>query len=219
MTTTRSYLATDALTADVLLLSATPTDAGPWIVELDETLFHVKGGGQPSDAGQIGRASVLAVERTPHGAILHTITGDPGSSPGERVTIAVDAATRARHSRLHTAGHLLAAVAERELPWLRAVGAHHYPGEARVDLELHGAGGDAPTPEHLERPLRVAVRGALPVSVSDPFGYRLVQIGDFAPIGCGGTHVHSTAELGEVTIRSVRLKGKTVRIGYDVANL
>lgn len=45
------------------MLSCAPAEAGAYAVELDATLFHPQGGGQPSDVGTLGGVAVLQVQQ------------------------------------------------------------------------------------------------------------------------------------------------------------
>ena len=117
----------------------------------DSTIFHVQGGGQPSDTGFIksdvaaNADSVFEVKSVRHPAqgsqILHlgrfVPVGATGFDAGEPVRQHVDAEKRHLYSRLHTAGHILglainALCREGVLPPLAESKASHYPESAAV---------------------------------------------------------------------------------------
>ncbi len=99
---------------------------GRYAIELDRTLFHPQGGGQPADrgwiAGQVVETVAVRGER-----VLH-ILSQP--LPLGEVEMKIDASARQLHARLHSAGHLLGLAGE-QLGW-QPVKAHHWPGEGRI---------------------------------------------------------------------------------------
>lgn len=54
----------------------------------------------------------------------------------------------------------------------------------------------------------------LPYVVPSNKKFRAMQIGDFMPVPCGGTHITNTAEIGEFTIRKISHKGGHMKISY-----
>ncbi|KAI4181561.1 MAG: hypothetical protein L6R41_006548 [Letrouitia leprolyta] len=119
----------------------------------DSTIFHVQGGGQPSDTGTIvsntieKAGSSFEVESVRHPAqgsqILHfgqfLPIGAPTFDVGEYIQQYVNAEKRNLHSRLHTAGHILglainALSREGLLPPLTESKASHYPNSAAVEF-------------------------------------------------------------------------------------
>ena len=84
----------------------------------------------------------------------------------------------------HSAGHLIAGVLDAPFPQIRPLGAHHYPGECRVEfmasVDLIEAVRAA-----LPNLLAEAIARDLPVRViGDPEQTRAIQIGDLPPIPC-----------------------------------
>ena len=119
----------------------------------DSTIFHVQGGGQPSDTGTMTSdvaakaASIFQVKSVRHPAqgsqVLHLgrfiPAGATGLDAGEQVRQHVDAEKRHLHSRLHTAGHILglavnALCRDGVLPPLTESKASHYPDSAAVEF-------------------------------------------------------------------------------------
>jgi Ser-tRNA(Ala) deacylase AlaX len=121
----------------------------------DSTIFHVQGGGQPSDIGTMTSSDdaatkekatfqVKSVRQPAQGnQILHFGRFDPSngvSTPfntGDELQQHVDAEKRNLHSRLHSAGHIMslaihALSREGVLPPLKESKASHYPDSASV---------------------------------------------------------------------------------------
>ncbi|KFY01449.1 hypothetical protein V490_00911 [Pseudogymnoascus sp. VKM F-3557] len=120
----------------------------------DSTIFHVQGGGQPSDTGTMTHAdSSFEVHAARHpgegNQVLHfgrfapAAGGEGGGATefeaGSEIQQHVDAEKRNLHSRLHTAGHILglainALCREGVLPALTESKASHYPDSAAVEF-------------------------------------------------------------------------------------
>lgn len=205
--TERLYFFSDALETTATVLSCTQTEDGPCAVVLDRTLFHPQGGGQPADTGTLGGVRVLNVLN--RGDALHHITDGP-VAPGP-VTLRVDAAPRLLHTRLHSAGHVLAAAAA-PFGW-QAVKAHHWPGECRVVFE---APADTPVPD------AAALTAAVNALIADghqrgittgPDGRR-VSFGLLPATLCGGTHVPDLSAIGPIQLPRISLKKGLLTVSY-----
>jgi alanyl-tRNA synthetase len=185
---------------------------------LVETIFHPQGGGQPFDIGTIGKFSVTRVEKegTPTDFdIKHYYDGEGDLEVGQEVECRVDMDRRKINARLHSAGHLIAAVAEFHLPGIKAVAGHHVPGECRVEFEK-----TTQTAEELKETLSTNLQKIIDSNLSvavifDPEGKRTIKIGDYPAVGCGGTHVNSLAEIGQVTLKSINVKSGKLRVSYE----
>src|SRR5205823_839435 len=91
-------------------------------------------------------------------------------------------------------------------------------GDAFLDFEGDDLPNCAEVKENLNRKLPDAIAVDLPVRVvGNPFILRAIQIADFPPIRCVGTHPKSTGAIGAITIRGVRVLGRRLRVSYNVA--
>lgn len=216
--TRKNYLAdSSTLAGEAIVVAVGAAARGPFVV-LDQTWFHPQGGGQKADVGTIGGAPVVHVAHGEGGAVLHHLAaGTALPAVGARVAVAVSAAVRDANARLHTAGHLLAAVGEHAFSQLRAVQGHHWPGEARVEFQVAGPVDVDAVVARLREDVRAAIGGVLRVQVEgDPFTQRSIRIGEFAAVPCGGTHVTRLGALGLLVIRSAKVKKEVLRVSYDV---
>lgn len=203
---------------------------------LDRTIFYATSGGQPGDTGFLGRAdgSRIAVAATITGETKDEIIHVPGPeqalpAPGEILSLAIDWERRLRLMRMHTACHLLTVVCPFPI-----TGASVAEDDSRVDFDIQDAGY---TKEDVTERLMELVAANHPVftrlitddelaanpglvkskNVRPPSGtgrIRLVCIGDNAIIDsqpCGGTHVASTGEVGEIHIGKIEKKGRENR--------
>jgi alanyl-tRNA synthetase len=53
-----------------------------------------------------------------------------------------------------------------------------------------------------------------PVPANKPF--RVLQIGDYKPVPCGGTHLSNTSEIGSILIKKVKTKDGVLKISYEI---
>ena len=202
------------------------------MVALDRTAFYPTGGGQPHDVGTLGDAEVVNVRKGSssdgsHSWVWHELEG-PVPALGDTVVGVVDDARRLRLMRTHTAMHILCGVIWNE--WkVPVTGGNMEPLSGRMDFEFD------PVPEGFavrieelinaeiaaDRPVRVdflpretALQDAdlirtkvslIPETVSE---IRVVDIVGLDKQADGGTHVHSTRQVGRVKVLKVENKGK-----------
>lgn len=213
--TKRDYYAGDALVMTATVAAVTATDHGP-ALELEATVFCPKGGGQLCDLGTIGGVQVEAVVYGENDRILHVIESSEAFAVGDLVELAVDASRRKLNCRLHTAGHLVAQTAEAMILGSKARQGHHWPGEARVEVDLNGAEVPGGFLESLGDRVSFAVAEDRAVTKTDGLRPpRTVTIDGFPPLPCGGTHVRTLAELNRIGLRNVKVKKGVLRIGYE----
>lgn len=207
--TERIYFNSDALEMTSSVISCAPQDDGRYRVILSATIFHPQGGGQPSDRGTIGHASMLhAVQE--NGEIVH-FTDAPVDTGTVQLT--VDAELRQLHTRYHSAGHLIA-VAGEKYGWYGNKG-NHRPGEGRVVFEPLRLTTPV-TAEDFARGVSELVNQALPRHQQEEEGRRMITWGDLPAYACGGTHVPLTSDVGEVQITRVKEKKGQLSVQYEL---
>ncbi len=203
---------------------------------LDRTVFYATSGGQPGDSGWLVCAdgSRIAIARTVTGETKDEIIHQPAEGaalpqPGETVTAEINWERRLKLMRMHAACHLLTVACPYPI-----TGAAVGEDESRVDFDIPDAG---VTREGISEKLMELVRADHPIfvrwitddelaanpslvkskNVRPPVGsgrIRLVCIGDDGAVDtqpCGGTHVASTAEVGEIHIGKIEKKGRENR--------
>lgn len=200
-----------------------------WI-QLNETIFHPKGGGQPSDEGTINGVKVAYVHKETFDKsrlnsfeILHCFAEDQelNFKEGDEVELKVDPLTRKLHARLHTAGHIVAESVRKHFPELEGYQGNHYPNNSYVKFRMSDPAKSFDKEEIKQKAaaeIRSWVEKDLPISALVPeTGIRSIKITqDWAP--CGGTHVESLKEIGKVEISDVSINKKegTVTVKYSV---
>jgi misacylated tRNA(Ala) deacylase len=204
---------------------------------LDRTIFYATSGGQPGDTGLLrlnGGGDTIAIAATITGEtkdeIIHVpALGQAVPRAGDEVGLALDWPRRHLLMRMHTACHLLTVVCPFPI-----TGASVGEDDSRIDFDIPYA---SFTKEEVTKRLMELVAADHPVftrlitdeelaanpglvkskNVRPPNGtgkIRLVCIGENAAIDsqpCGGTHVRSTGEVGEIHIGKIEKKGRENR--------
>lgn len=211
MATQKEYLATRALNGTA---QVTAILGDGLVLRLDRTLFHVQGGGQRADTGTIDRDHVVCVKHAEDGEVDHHLSGPTSLSVGDRVELSVDKAGRDLNAQYHSAGHMIGLVVETLCQGLKAVQGHHWPSEARVEFEGNLTHARLSSEDIQNAVDAMITRDIAFQIVGDPFASRALQIGDSKPVGCGGTHVQSSADLKGLVIEKVRVRKRRLRVSY-----
>ncbi|WP_039057492.1 serine-tRNA(Ala) deacylase AlaX [Enterobacter sp. Bisph1] len=207
--TERLYYTSDALECTARLKSCTEQADGRYAVVLDRTLFHPQGGGQPADAGFINDIKVESVIQQ-EDDVIHLLAQPLAA---EEVTLKIEADSRALHSQLHSAGHMIGYAGE-QYGW-QPVKAHHWPGEGRITFNA-GENAILPESEAILALINSWKAAALARIVEFKAGRRNVRFGELPAYGCGGTHIPTLAALGEVVISNIKIKKGQLIIHYSV---
>ena len=192
---------------------------GTWEAALDRSAFYPTSGGQPFDTGKLmfagGEASVSDVEadrEIPEGTEVH------GSIDGKR---------RTDHMEQHGGEHMLAGAIWEKLQGT-TIGLHLGQEDSTIDVALPGERTHLTEEEiiMLEDTVNERIRMDAPVRCWFPEKeeletlplrkpptvrehVRIVAMGDFEMVACGGTHPSSTGRIGMLKILSViPAKGK-----------
>lgn len=202
--------------------------AGRPALFLDQSAFYPTSGGQPYDTGVLAGYSVVDVV-VADGAVCHIL--DRAANPaltGQIVQGRVDWPRRHDHMQQHSGQHLISQVFTR-LYGYETLSVHFGEEESTLDLDAAEL-----TPEQIDRAELMAndvVFRAIPIQtyfVNDaeldtvPLRrppkvsgqIRIVEIAGFDWSACGGTHVHTTAEIGAIKFtRQQRMRGQA-RISF-----
>jgi misacylated tRNA(Ala) deacylase len=199
-------------------------------IVFDRTIFYPLGGGQPGDTGTLswqgGDAAIVDTRYGESGSIRHVLEdGAAVPAAGDSVHIVLDWERRYRHMRMHTAMHLLGSVLQ-----YGVTGGNISADKSRLDFDMEDTVDKEAVAAALQalvaedhavscRWISEAELDAQPelvrtMSVQPPRGkgsIRLLEIDGVDLQPCGGTHLHSTAEVGDVRIGKVEKKGKRNR--------
>jgi len=199
------------------------------IIELEDTIFYGKSGGQPGDIGEIivdGEKIEINDTLKSGNSIEHLSKEIINLSVDQKVLARINWQRRYKHMRMHSALHLMCAA----IP-LGVTGGQIGFGKSRLDFndpdkqinkeeleekinslmkENHEIDYEFIDSKILEKqPELVRTMSVKPPKIEGKL--RFVKIGtvDFQP--CGGTHVKSTNEIGEIKIGKIENKGKMNR--------
>ncbi|MDR2782085.1 MAG: alanyl-tRNA editing protein [Holosporaceae bacterium] len=205
---------------------------------LNQTIFYPQGGGQPCDHGKIicgdFEYAVRDVKQIGD-EIRHYIEPFKNlmQNPSENSSVKCFIAKNRRllNARYHTAGHLLGNIVKELHPNLKAQKCHAFPGEAYIEF----CGDEVPNEQLLSEKLQNAIEKnsptkifetdrrqfesiyyKLPYEIPESKKFRVMQIGNYPPIPCGGTHIKSTGEIGEMTLKKMKQKNGLLKISFGV---
>ena len=198
-------------------------------IELKDTIFYGKSGGQPGDIGEIiadgQKIDVIETIKT-GGNIKNIVENINVLSINQKITARINWDKRYKYMRMHSALHLMCA----SIP-LGVTGGQIGYEKSRLDFndpekkinkdELQKKINELMKQDYeiiyeyidsniLEsKPELVRTMSVKPPKIEGKL--RFVKIGniDFQP--CGGTHVKSTREIGEIKIGKIENKGKMNR--------
>ena len=198
-------------------------------IELKDTIFYGKSGGQPGDIGEIlaDGQKIDVIETIKTGGDINNIVENINVlSINQKITARINWDKRYKYMRMHSALHLMCA----SIP-LGVTGGQIGYEKSRLDFndpekkinkdELQKKINELMKQDHeiiyeyidsniLEsKPELVRTMSVKPPKIEGKL--RFVKIGniDFQP--CGGTHVKSTREIGEIKIGKIENKGKMNR--------
>ena len=204
--------------------------SGRTAVLLDRTAFYPTSGGQVHDTGTLvleneKEIAVSEVAEEEDGSVWHFVSA--AVTPGDRVSGRVDRARRRDHMQQHSGQHILSAAFVHlfDVPTV----SFHMGGETcTIDLAAK-----ALSPKQIaeaevlaneiiteDRPVKICfvgseearqlgVRKLPPKQTGD---LRLIDIRDFDLTACGGTHVHSTGQVGAILVRKTENVKQGVRV-------
>lgn len=208
---------------------------------LNQTAFYPEGGGQPPDQGYISfdgnRCRVVDVQKVGR-VIVHKVEDSLLPEEGSKVRGEIDWDRRYSLMKAHTATHVLMGAARRVLGehvWQSGTqkGSEH----SRLDIS-HYRRLTLEETHRIEELANLAVARRIPVETvwmprgeaERTYGFRLyqggvvpgkevrvVKIGDWDVVACGGTHLKNTGEIGFMKILNTeRIQDGVERLVFSV---
>ena len=207
---------------------------GEWEVTLDRSAFYPTSGGQPFDTGVLSygnvKAKVTDVEVDAAGEVIHTV--DKEIPAGTAVHGEIDGVRRTDHMEQHGGEHMLAGAIWEKLGGT-TIGLHLGQTESSIDVAMPDERTHLTDEEitMLENTVNERIRMDVPIRCWFPDEeelkklplrkaptvtehVRIVAMGDFEMVACGGTHPASTGRIGLLKIISaIPAKGK-IRVSF-----
>lgn len=203
--------------AAVLDFEAGVTDsgrhAGRHYVALDRSAFYPTSGGQPFDTGQLNGVAICDVIESEDGEVWH-LSESEIAPVGMSVIGTVDKERRFRNSRNHTGQHILSAAAHK-LFGLETMSVHLGEEYAAVEFDTKSLSSEQiqqlenATNEVIADNVEIEIIfaeaskiGALPLRKPPQREgqLRIMRIGQFDYVACGGTHCTTSGGVGLVKI-------------------
>lgn len=220
--------------SNALILFCNQDEKGNYVI-LDQTIFYPQGGGQPADHGIIkGDDFILQVVHVAQvgDEVRHYIKQPlEGILQNSQILCNVDKIRRISNAKYHTSGHLISNIVEKIYPHLKATKGHSFPGEAYV--EFQGANGlidqviiEEALSKVIAENLSTRIFKSdlvsfennyykLPYQIPGNKDFRIMQIGDFLPVPCGGTHLEALGEIEKLALSKLKIKNDILRIAYS----
>ena len=205
---------------------------------LESTYCYPRGGGQPGDTGLLiseGTESIIH-EVLPGKMILHPVDNPDLFETGDTVTCQIDVERRNGHALMHTAQHIVSALAE-DLWGAETVGNQLAVETSRVDLLFEDK--EVFNPDELVEATNTVISSNVSVNVhewertriqeheqmrhtkfmhripSSITQLRVVEIEGVDLCPCAGTHVSNTSMIPQIKFHAKKNKGKgRIRFSY-----
>lgn len=210
-------------------------------VVLDRTVFYAESGGQEWDEGTIdgvrvvdvqdqsGRPVSVKVPRVPLPAIqvdtviVHRLSEPAPFKPGQKVHLGLDWTRRYANMRNHSASHFMFHAVQETMREgsddILTKGCHIHPQGSRLDFVADLSSEKFP---EAEAATNAMIAKGLPISMDpepacDEVFYWNYEDGRIL-IPCGGTHVRSATELGDIRLRRSKKGAGLTRISVTFAD-
>lgn len=205
-------------------------------ITLDRSAFYPTSGGQIFDTGWIeaGDSSRFRVREVAEdeqtGEVVHIVEGSGQAlRPGTAVRGMIDAERRLDHMQQHSGQHVLSAAFEK-LYRFATVSFHMGEESCTIDLAADAVAGkqleaaealanqviaeDRPVEISFATPDEARTMGVRKIPPAEREKLRLIDIRDFDLNACGGTHVHSTGQIGGMLLRKTEKVKQGVRAEF-----
>ena len=203
---------------------------GRHIVALNRSAFYPTSGGQPYDTGTLNDAHVTDVFVDGEGEVWHEV--DSPLDVGEAVHGRIDWARRWDHMQQHGGEHMIAG-AVYELTGGMTIGLHLGAEVSSIDVQFADGSThmDAEMIARIEDCVNERIQRDAPIRCWFPDAdelaslplrkaptvkehVRIVAMGDFEMVACGGTHPSSTGQIGLVKIVSAAPERGKLRLSF-----
>lgn len=180
-------------------------------VVFQETIGFSFSGGQESDKIFINERPVIHSE-IKDDLIYYTLSDHHGLKPFDKVSMRIDWTRRYKLMRLHFAAELILELMLRRLP-IEKIGAHIAETKARIDFKINQ--NIALYFDELLSEYHKIITSDLIIKTgfSEVVTQRRYwEIEGFAKVPCGGTHVKSTAEVGDISLKRINIGAGKERV-------
>ncbi|MDQ7096023.1 alanyl-tRNA editing protein [Desulfosporosinus sp. PR] len=193
-------------------LAANVTSISGNIITLDKTIAYAFSGGQASDQGTINGHKILAAQKVGK-EIYYSLAGPLDLNVDDEVRIEIDWKIRYRIMRLHFAAEIILELVNQLFDKPEKIGANITDAKARIDFVWQGNISGI-FPRLLEEANRLI---ALDLKITSEFSdkeseRRFWEVKDLGKVSCGGTHLRTTGEVGEIKLKRENIGKNRERI-------
>lgn len=178
-------------------------------IKLHDIFFHPQGGGQPDDKLYDKSGAAVDILKEDGNVYLQV---KASSVDQNKIEVFIDEDFREECSKLHSAGHLVALTVS-SLYDVAPIKAHHFPSECYIKFS------SVLPPEELdsiESSINDKVKYDAKVVIDESDELRLVNFEGIGGYPCGGTHVNSLSEIGQVRIDKISNKKGQSTVKYSL---
>jgi Ser-tRNA(Ala) deacylase AlaX len=186
-------------------------------ITLNKTVAYAMSGGQDSDSGSIGGYEIITAQKQGKD-IVYTISSQHNLDVGDNVIVNIDWEKRYQLMRLHFAAELVLELVYQNYDKPNKIGANITKDKARLDFEWQG--NISEIFPFLQSELTKLVKNDFEIisDYSDKLNQRRYwEITGFAKVPCGGTHLKSTGEIGELCLKRKNIGAGKERIEIILA--
>lgn len=222
---------------DAQILEVLPEGTGKYRLLLDKTVFYPMGGGQPTDQGKFTSESWSAdvyQVMMKDGEIWHYVNSAEAPAVGSTVHGLINWDRRFKNMRAHSAGHVvdfaMFLLKYSPSPLLPFKGDHGkkpyivYQGTLDKDIkqELEDTSNELVEKDlkfsWLFQPYKDLQKEAIYLQPGLPTNkpLRTLRLEGVGAVADGGTQVHSTKEVGKITISSIEQKDGNTVVSYMI---
>ncbi|MCP4646887.1 MAG: alanyl-tRNA editing protein [bacterium] len=195
---------------------STVTSSKDGEITLDKTVFFAFAGGQQSDSGTIGGFKVPEA-RTDGPEIIYKLEEGATLKEGDKVQVQIDMEKRKKIMRLHSAAHLVYGVFSKQNESKKLIGSNVTEDKSRIDFEYETSLSELipPVEEETNKLIEQNAEIKTYADENNPDKWWWQCMGMKYP--CGGTHLKSLGEIGEIKLKRKNIGAGKERIEITLA--
>lgn len=183
----------------------------------DRTIFYPECGGQPGDRGVFMKINILDCQKDTDDTPLHIVEDASRFKVGDRGVLSLDWHHRYQYMKEHSAQHLLSALLFHEYG-IGTVSVHQGEDVLTIETDVSEIGSSTllsledKANENITKGLKIYQKEMSHVdaenlhmrrSIKVEGRVKVVFIEGLDAVACGGVHVASTSEIGEICFRGI----------------
>lgn len=198
-------------------LTTSVTGVNEDIITLEETVAYAFAGGQQSDEGTIGGYKIVKAQKN-GSEIYYTIESGHNLKRGDTVFQKINWEKRYRIMKLHFAAEIILELVNQNFGNPEKIGANITSEKARIDFIWENNISEIfPLLETKAKELIGSDKPIESAFSNEQDQIRYWKIEGFGKVACGGTHIRSTGEIGNLRLKRDRQGKNKERIEIYLA--